>query len=102
MLNNLSFKYYSHYIIKFVSFILIYYIILSYIIFNYLNIETIDLLQVRIINIIFPLFCVLRNINKIPNVAKNCFSKIFSKCLPNRAFLHLDRLTNGLDNCVGL
>ena len=49
MLNNYSLKYFSHYIIKFVYFIPIYYainldIVSSYMIFNYLYIGSIDLL----------------------------------------------------------
>ena len=51
MLKNWSRRYYSHYIIKFVSFMLIYYainldIVSFYKVFSYLYLESIDLLQV--------------------------------------------------------
>ena len=59
MLKNWSRKYSNHYIIKFVGFILIYYavnldIVSSCMVFSYLYLGSIDLLQVRINNIIFP------------------------------------------------
>ena len=51
ILNNRSCKYFSHYIIKFIGFTLIYYvinldIILLFMIFSNLYIESIDILQV--------------------------------------------------------
>ena len=51
MLKNWSFRYFNHFIIKFVGFMLIYYIInldiiSSFIVFSNLCIEYIDLLQV--------------------------------------------------------
>ena len=51
ILKNWSFKYFNHFIIKFIGFMLIYYIInldiiSSFIVFSNLYIEYIDLLQV--------------------------------------------------------
>ena len=51
MLKNLSHIYCSHYIIKFIGFMPIYYVInldivLSYIVFSYLYLRSIDLLQI--------------------------------------------------------
>ena len=51
MLKNLSHRYSSHYIIKFIGFMPIYYVInmnivSSYMIFSYLYLESLDLLQV--------------------------------------------------------
>ena len=60
MFKNMSRKYYSHYIIKIVGFMPIYYtinivIVSSCMVFSYLYFRSIDLLQVLINNIIFYL-----------------------------------------------